>query len=518
MNKNVIILLILSSFIFCFSCKKHMHNYIDGVCSCGDIKKCAVEYSLNNGSSNIKIEYKFGDKITRPEKPEKDGFVFLDWYYENKSYEFNQPIYNNLRLEAKWAKDVNGSQEIEYELSEDKTYYIVKKVTDLGVNSISIPSKFNGLPVKEVKNDAFRKCTALENFTFTSSIKKFGIDVFEGTNVKNVYYVGSIYDWCCIEFAYDENILTSPTGNPACFSEKIYFMTLDEEYKEILDITLPNDVEKIGDYQFYGFKNINSVNFSNSIKLIGSFAFSNCESIKEIKVPEGVTSIGMCAFSDCSNLKNISLPTSLNFVGYKVFNRCEQVVYNSIGNEQYLGNSLNKYLVLVSVIDDEIENYVVKDETKIILDRVFECKNLKTLEIHNNVTNVGPYLSTTGRIDSIYYNGNIEDWLNIKMEFNSSNPVRFANKLYIKDENNNYNELVDLVIPETITVINKFQFCGFESITSVTLHENIEYIDTEAFMECINLKTIYNYSKLEITKKSYKNGAIGYYAENIYTK
>ena len=39
-----------------------------------------------------------------------------------------------------------------------------------------------------------------------------------------------------------------------------------------------------------------------------------------------------------------------------------------------------------------------------------------------------------------------------------------------------------------------------------------------AFNECIYLKTIYNYSDLELVIGSIDNGYIAYYAENIYTE
>lgn len=72
------------------------------------------------------------------------------------------------------------------------------------------------------------------------------------------------------------------------------------------------------------------------------------------------------------------------------------------------------------------------------------------------------------------------------------------------------NELVtDLVIPEYITEIQNNAFQGVESITSVTLAEATSYIGPWAFRDCINLKSINNYSNIAaIGKGAFINTAI----------
>ena len=48
--------------------------------------------------------------------------------------------------------------------------------------------------------------------------------------------------------------------------------------------------------------------------------------------------------------------------------------------------------------------------------------------------------------------------------------------------------LENLVIPENITRIRKYAFVHGHNIKTVTFHENVEYIDQEAFSNCVNLE------------------------------
>ncbi len=46
----------------------------------------------------------FGEKITKPTDPEKPGYVFEGWYFENTLWNFDTPISGNVTLTAKWAE------------------------------------------------------------------------------------------------------------------------------------------------------------------------------------------------------------------------------------------------------------------------------------------------------------------------------------------------------------------------------------------------------------------------------
>jgi len=76
--------------------KEHIHEYVEGVCECGDIKTLVITIGGNN------IELKYGEKALKPNDPEKEGYTFTGWYLDNELFDFDVPIYEDLLLEPKW--------------------------------------------------------------------------------------------------------------------------------------------------------------------------------------------------------------------------------------------------------------------------------------------------------------------------------------------------------------------------------------------------------------------------------
>ena len=74
--------------------------------------------------------------------------------------------------------------------------------------------------------------------------------------------------------------------------------------------------------------------------------------------------------------------------------------------------------------------------------------------------------------------------------------------------------LESITLPEGVTSIGYSAFFNCSSLTSITLPENVTNIENEAFKGCIRLRTIINYSDLNIDN-SWDNGYIGYYAYKI---
>lgn len=73
------------------------------------LKIYSVEFDSNGGSSiNIQKVTK-GEKVTKPENPIRDGYDFVNWYLNDKEYNFDDKVTSNIKLVAKW----NEKQKIE---------------------------------------------------------------------------------------------------------------------------------------------------------------------------------------------------------------------------------------------------------------------------------------------------------------------------------------------------------------------------------------------------------------------
>ncbi len=118
--------------------------------------------------------------------------------------------------------------------------------------------------------------------------------------------------------------------------------------KNLISITIPENVEVLGDYCFSESRDLETVSFSqtseikaiksglfrysrklksvnnvpSSITSIGSQAFIGCYELVSLTLPEGVTSIGSSAFDNCNKLNQLNLPNSVTSLGSDCFYAC----------------------------------------------------------------------------------------------------------------------------------------------------------------------------------------------------
>jgi len=122
----------------------------------------------------------------------------------------------------------------------------------------------------------------------------------------------------------------------------------------IHSITLPKDLEIIGNNAFCGCKRLKSIKFPYSLKSIGSFAFQDCTSLTGIDLPDSLVSIGDSAFSGCSGITKVHLPQNTTFTGWGAFWNC----YNL---EDVKSKYLQQFLATPwgNRIKNELESYMI---------------------------------------------------------------------------------------------------------------------------------------------------------------
>lgn len=247
-------------------------------------------------------------------------------------------------------------------------------------------------------------------------------------------------------------------------------------------ITLPNTITSIGRSAFTDCYYLSEINLPTSLTLIDSFTFAHCYSFTTIDIPEGITSIGEEAFTDCSYLTNINLPNTIEYVATTAFDGCNNLQYNEDNYARYLGNKINKYLVMVDVLDEEsaTTSYDVKDGCRVILNSAFGfCKNLTNVAIPNSIVYIGEYA----------FNG----CKNLKYEDDG-----YA--CYLGNATNDYLVLVKAKNKQSITATCRIKagcklvldkaFDGCENLNSVTITNDVIFISKTAFNNCKSLATI----------------------------
>ena len=315
----------------------------------------------------------------------------------------------------------------------------------------------------------------------------------------------------------------------------------------LTSVTIGNSVTSIGNAAFYSCSGLTSVTIGNSVESIEDRAFDGCSGLTSVTIPNSVTSIGAGAFRKCSKLidvycyaKNVPSTVSDAFVGsspefatlhvpagsinsytatapWKGFGNI--VASTEIDDIRYVLNAKTTQATVIAKSSGKYSGEVIIPEsvthestaysvTSIGEEAFRGCSDLTSVTIGNSVTSIGKNafrgcsdLTSVTIGNSVASIGNyafyecsgltsvhISDiiaWCNIDFGGEYSNPLSYANLLYLNGE-----EVQDLEIPNSVTSIEGGAFSNCSALTSVTIPNSVTSIGEGAFIGCSDLTSV----------------------------
>lgn len=101
---------------------------------------------------------------------------------------------------------------------------------------------------------------------------------------------------------------------------------------KLTNITLPDDLDNIGDYAFFNCKDLSLTTLPGTVRYIKASTFYNCTSLQLEKLPDSLKELGFKAFSGCSSLALTSIDniTNVSVLASTVFSGCISLQISAI--------------------------------------------------------------------------------------------------------------------------------------------------------------------------------------------
>ena len=198
-----------------------------------------------------------------------------------------------------------------------------------------------GKNVKEIRHGAFANCTYLGRVIIPDNVTSIGSAAFSGcTGLKNVSIGAGVEEIGDGVFAGCRNLagisVSRKNNNLKYEAGVLYDDTKAWLYtylsgNQFPAYQMPNSVEHISPYSFWGNENVSEVYLSSRLCEVPAYAFSNCKNLKSIQIPYSVNYIDAKAFENCVKLTDVEIPGSVTYISPTAFDGCPNL--NIIADE-----------------------------------------------------------------------------------------------------------------------------------------------------------------------------------------
>ena len=461
-----------------------------------------IDVSLQNGV--ISTRYIIGDNISlincKLIEKYSDNSIKLVLITEEMIEGFNSETYGNSTFTIKYKGyqfnvdyfvDENPEKDNMFLFKLDEAYnkYIIVKY--VGNNKeLIIPKTYKGKEIYAIDNEVFKDHTELEKVSMSDNILQIGSSLFYNClNLKkirlssNIKVIKTSTFYNCSELdeiVLPEELITIDTGvfincsklnnlvlppntiefksslkgctslSEITLNENLRTLVFNAKDTKIKDLKLTKNLKQITGIP--GNTTLESIFFPGELGKIPANVCSGCTSLQRITICDGITEIEKNAFYNCQSLRNIFLPSSLNMVRDFAFKT------GSYKEVYFLGEN-------VVLLDVENPNNVFDNSY------IHVSKN-----VYSKYNNYSYW-------QSYYKNGKIMKYENLSITEDG----------LVIDNNKILSIISDtetVKIPEYVSKIEQQAFRA-SNLTSIIIPNNVESIGSNAFKDCLRLKSFY---------------------------
>lgn len=422
----------------------------------------------NNGEDTYIIESFAGD-TPRIAIPSKEGHNFVGWFFSDTNARFTGSVSEEMNGRTIVAKFEQSTFNLKYQIENDNTVTITGLLNIDEVNAV-IPSTIDGYEVRAIGEKAFQNRISLSSVTIPSTVRDIHTEAFKGARMLSTINVDSTNPY----FKSVDGVL---------YSKDMKVLRLcPPKNKPHAKFTIPESVEVIGDYSFYGHKDggVSDVSFNEGLKEIGVRAFYENFLLKTLRFPSTLRKIGTGAFNCISegNIQNVyfndglevigemafvgayfkdalRLPSSVKEIGANAFGNCTAITKFTFPKSlEVLGD--NAFGGAAGILEIDIE---AGNTHFAVNDNILYTKDMKKV-----------VMCPSGRRDAVTIPEGVEEIGNYAF--------------YMVDGCQVYN------MPSTLTTIGKEAFSNCYGLREFTIPDSVKSLGNNCFDACKSLKTI----------------------------
>ena len=380
----------------------------------------------------------------------------------------------------------------------------------LEISSYPIPAEIDGHTVSTIAHEAF-KDSNLTSIEIPDTVSVIQSGAFENTpyyNDENNWEDGVLYigkhlikakDTISGEYHIKEGTLTIAEG--AFFNCKnLTSVVIPDSVRSInkaafanctnlSNIEIHNGTVRMGDNVLSGTAYYNnSQNWENDALYLGTTLMNVKENYRnELIIKDGTTGVAAYAMDRCNEITGVKFPDSLEYLEFFPFGYSYKDFVTSLeipDSVTFIGYGAFSGF-------NNLKSITIGSGVKVIPSNCFEaCNSLEEIHFRGAFDEIYINYSTAKRV----YVNSADDWLNsTKVALDLSGSERepaFGSSfdLFIGDE-----LVTDLVIPDSVTQIDKYEFTNCKSLKSVTIPESVTKINNLAFDNSNSITDIYYY-------------------------